>query len=212
MNITDFEAPPYPASFAAALVAIFARQRELMEKYKIIEGLPESPVSLHTPAGQRVIRDFAQRVNEEMAESYEAWRRHSAESKERELHAIEELSDALHFLVELMIFASVPPQAYLAYCESQSYDHFPAHVFGRSLEENYWGSQYALNIALNYLRNKAWKTSQVPTDEARFRQALLLAFRAHLQLWTNLDQTPEQLWAFYMRKAQVNSFRQRSQY
>jgi len=212
VNITDFASIECPDNWPDIVRAIFARQRELMAKYKEIEGLPEPPVSLHTPAGQRVIRDFAQRVNEEMAESYEAWRRFTVAAKEREMHAIEELSDSLHFLVELMIFASVPPQAYLADCEAKKVEHFPVHVFGRSLEENYWGAQYALNISLNYLRNKAWKTSQVPTDEARFRQALLVAFRCHLQLWTNLEQTPQQLWAFYMRKSQVNGFRQRSGY
>lgn len=208
MNIKDFKAADMPAEWPDALNAIFVRQLELMEKYQHIEQLPAPPVSLHTQHGNRIIRDFAWRTVEELAESYEAWYKHAGH-EDGELHALEEMADAFHFWVELLLYAGV--NAYtlrnLAFPPLvASYGDNPPKAL------HYWYVTFKIGIAMNFLRNKAWKTSQVPTDEKRFREALLDAHVAMLQLWSEQGYGPDVLFAFYFKKSEVNKFRQRTGY
>lgn len=208
MNITDFEAPETPATWAEALDAIFQRQTALMAKYKEIEQLPEPPISLHHAAGQRILKDFAWRSVEELAESFEAFEKHEVHEVAR-LHGLEEVADALHFLVELLIFAGITAEQ----CLEQVPD-WPAELQEGTTTPlfYYWQATYRLGLSMNFLRNKPWKQSQVPTDEARFRSALLSAFSAHVHVWVGLKQDWVDMFNFYFRKSEVNKFRQRSNY
>lgn len=219
MNITDFESPACPATWPEVLEAIFGRQRELMETYKTIEQLPDAPLSLHTMHGQRIIKDFAWRTVEELAESYEAWEKH-ADRKTQELHALEELADSMHFFVELLIFAGITPAQCLEVCpqfpfvdllmQKHLYENFDEVRYIRT--NAYWQVTYKCGVAMNFLRNKSWKMSQVPTDEERFRQACLTAFLTLVECWGTIGYGMEHLFQFYMRKSEVNKFRQRSKY
>lgn len=206
VNITEFEAPECPPLFIDILGGIWERQRALMTKYKEIEQLPDPPVSLHHAHGQRILKDFAWRTHEELTESFEAWLKHE-DSNVAEMHALEELADATHFLVELCIFAGISATQCAAYSGVM-----PVPKTGMSMSARYWWTTYKLGLAMNFLRNKAWKVSQVPTDEPRFRQALLETFHGLLMLWTGLGYTQETMWDYYTRKHQVNGFRQRSKY
>lgn len=207
MNISDFEAPEAPETWEETIVQIFTRQRELMDRYKEIEKLPDPPVSLHHPNGQRIIRDFAWRATEEMAESFEAWTswmgRHETTAL---IHQCEELADALHFLTELMIFAGIGPEQMPPFPVSSSNDV--------TMGEYYWNATYQLGVAMNFLRNKSWKQHHVPTDVVRFKDQLICAFAAHLEVWANASGglKSSDLHSFYFRKSQVNRFRQRSNY
>ena len=219
MNITDFESPPCPETWAEVLGAIFGRQRELMVKYKEIEHLPEPPVPLHTLAGQRVIKDFAWRTVEELTESYEAWEKHQGDRSVAELHALEELADSFHFFVELLHFAGITAQQCFDTVLEFPYVDRLTRDFPHQTDENryrrislYWSATYRIGIAMNFLRNKPWKQSQVPTDERRFREACLVAFAALVDCWAGIGYTMEELFQFYMRKSEVNKFRQRSEY
>lgn len=206
MNITDYEAPEAPILWSVTVKTIFDRQRELMVKYKEIEQLPDAPVSLHTLTGQKLIKDFAWRTTEELCESFEAWGKHDKEMAK--LHACEELADAMHFFVELLIFAGIHEDSCVAVLplfpdQNRSFYVTPA---------KYWNPVFQLGIAMNFLRNKPWKQSQVATDEGRFRTQLLWTWRAMIVLWAELGLTQEQLYTFYFRKSMVNQFRQRSNY
>lgn len=212
MNITHTEAPDTPTSWPEILRAVFARQRELMDKYQQIENLPSAPVSLHTVNGQRVLKDFAWRSTEELAESFEAYRAKQVadnvhDQDLHELHQVEEIADALHFLVELLIFAGVSVEQCL-----DRVPEFPAGDKLAEIQQSYWEPVYRLGLAMNFLRNKPWKQSQVPTDEGRCRRALFEAFAAHVQLWADLGLTQDITFNFYFRKSEVNKFRQRSNY
>lgn len=216
MNITDFESPPTPGSWEEIVRAIFDRQRELMVKYKEIEQLPEAPISLHTMHGQRIIKDFAFRAIEELTESYEGWEKHQ-ERQVQELHALEELADAMHFFVELLVFAGITPEQCLritpTFDQPDYMTHFALLDESRYIRTNaYWRATYRIGLATNFLRNKPWKQSQVPTDENRFREACLDAFKALVQCWQALGYNESILFQFYMRKSEVNKFRQRSKY
>lgn len=208
MNITDFRPGEKPKTLAAVIILIFDCQRSLMAQYKAIEQLPSAPVSVHHAAGQRVIKDFAWRTVEELTESYEAWEKHADDHVTAEQHALEELADAVHFFVELLIFAGITAeQCYLRYAKLQAASE---SAVLRGLP--YWRATYHIGLAMNFLRNKPWKQSQVPTDEARFRAALLDAWAALMQLWEKLGYDDTALYSFYFRKFQVNQFRQRSNY
>jgi hypothetical protein len=219
MNITHTEAPDTPATWAAIVAAIFTRQRELMEKYQQIEKLPSPPVSLHTAAGQRILKDFAWRSTEELTESFEALeasrylppRTSLQEHREmHRLHQVEEIADATHFLVELLIFAAITEAQVMEFVPT-----FPHPDMDGTHEEHqvaYWRATYKIGVAMNFLRNKPWKQSQVPTDEGRCRAALLSAWKAHVQLWSDLGHDRETMFNFYFRKSEVNKFRQRSNY
>lgn len=91
------------------LISIFEKQRSLMEKYEQIEasnGLLQTsdiPVVLDDNKGQARLKDFMWRITEEVAEAWEALLDGDV------MHFKEELSDALHFLVEGMILAGLGP-------------------------------------------------------------------------------------------------------
>ena len=206
MNIDDFEAPDAPDDLIDILGMIFGRQRELMLKYKEIEQLPDPPLSLHHAHGQRIIRDFAWRSTEELAESFEAYIKWKETGDTVHIHhQIEELADSLHFIVELLIFAGVTHE--------QCYEQLQnPYIQIDATAEAYWNATYHLGIAMNFLRNKAWKKSQVPTDEGRFRAQILLAFHHHFVIWLHLNVAPRDMFNYYFRKSEVNKFRQRSEY
>lgn len=209
MNIHDYEAPEVPDTWAGVVHAIFARQCALMEKYKEIEGLPSPPLSLHHASGQRVLKDFAWRVVEELAESYEALHKQIGGLELNAEHQREELADALHFLVELLIFAGVSADACVGATEELIAVSFERE---EDATPGYWFATYELGVAMNFLKNKPWKQHQMPTDEPRFRAQLLKAFHAHVGLWRALGLTMQDMHNYYFRKSEVNRFRQRSNY
>lgn len=99
---------------------IFARQRELMDKYHLIEaanGLlvtDQVPVDLNDPRGQARLKEMAWRTVEELAEAMNElknrpWKQsHTPTNKEA---FREEVVDALHFFIELCILAGFTPQS-----------------------------------------------------------------------------------------------------
>ena len=207
MNINDIAGPSeIPDSFLGVMRAIFFKQAELMAKYKEIEQLPAAPVSLHTASGQRIIKDFAWRTVEELTESAEAWEKHGEDAAISRDHALEELADAVHFFVELCIFAGLTPDQ----CAGPIIEL--VWTDDLAVVNAYWTFVKKLGIAMNFLRNKAWKQSQVPTDERRFRLALIEASDALMGIWGALRCSKDDLYTFYMKKHAVNTFRQRSKY
>jgi hypothetical protein len=209
MNVNDFVLPAVrPKTWPLILPLIFQRQAQLMEQYQAIEGLPKSPLSVHHAVSQKVLKDFAWRTTEELAESYEAWEKHPDNFEVAEQHALEELADAWHFFVELLIFAGITAEQCLAV---QNRIVIPIRNRVAS-SDAYWYVVYKLGIAMNFLRNKAWKQSQVPTDEKRFREALLDTYKTMCMLWSDLGYGEDQIYSYYFRKAEVNAFRQRSKY
>lgn len=64
----------------------------------------------------------------------------------------------------------------------------------------------------NCLRNKAWKTSQVPVDYDHFLEEMSDAVHFVIQLYIELGLTAQDFADLYFRKSKVNEFRQRSNY
>lgn len=196
-----------------SLRAIFDRQKELMEKYHDIEfksGLMQTedcPVNLDDKRGQARIKDFAWRITEEIGEALDAIENESGESAL--LHFHEELVDGLHFLTEMTILTG--------------YD-LPEYTTLKDLiEEGSYRDCYTLNdlvsdhvmylgMMCNCLKNKPWKQSMMKTNKENFYKHLKLVWSNYIAILTSQDLTEEEITDLYLRKSQVNQFRQRSNY
>lgn len=66
--------------------------------------------------------------------------------------------------------------------------------------------------AMNTLKNKPWKQSEVPTDKVHFYEEIGDALHFFVELCITAGMTAEDLARIYHRKHAVNKFRQRSQY
>ena len=196
-----------------SLRAIFDRQKELMEKYHDIEfksGLMQTedcPVNLDDKRGQARIKDFSWRITEEIGEALDAIENESGESAL--LHFHEELVDGLHFLTEMTILTG--------------YD-LPEYTTLKDLiEEGSYRDCYTLNdlvsdhvmylgMMCNCLKNKPWKQSMMRTNKENFYKHLKLVWSNYIAILTSQDLTEEEITDLYLRKSQVNQFRQRSNY
>lgn len=211
MNVKDVESPIWEGE-TDRLELIFKRQRELMEKYHPIElgkGLlhdPDIPVNINHHNGQAVLKDFAWRITEELAEAGEAFFHLDDE------HTKEELADAFHFLVELAILSDVEWSDIL---EDFVRDRLES-LFERSGKEEFGIAVYnvllSLGKAMNCLKNKPWKQSQILTDEEKYKENIVGAFYNIAVVCKSAGMDADQLFSFYFRKSEVNKFRQRSQY
>lgn len=196
-----------------SLRAIFDRQKELMEKYHDIEfksGLMQTedcPVNLDDKRGQARIKDFSWRITEEIGEALDAIENESGESAL--LHFHEELVDGLHFLTEMTILTG--------------YD-LPEYTTLKDLiEEGSYRDSYTLNdlvsdhvmylgMMCNCLKNKPWKQTMMKTNKENFYKHLKLVWSNYVAILTSQDLTEEEITDLYLRKSQVNQFRQRSNY
>jgi hypothetical protein len=217
-----------------ALEAIFARQTELMIKYvgiddafkpllaRLAVGLHGKdmvdvklwPVNVDDYVAQVLLKEFAWRVAEELTESTQALRDHG----EIVQHAKEELADALHFLVELAILVGVVPADLVIPGRKPPFDHLHA-LMDESLtlertspEGDAYGVVQDIGNAMNCLKNKPWKKSQVLTDVPKFKGYVVRSFlRLARYAWT-IGMDADDVLAFYFKKSLVNKFRQRSGY
>lgn len=208
------------------LQAIFTRQKSLMDKYHDIElrsGLLQTedcPVNLDDKRGQARIKDFSWRVTEELGEALDA--------RSNKDHYQEELIDGLHFLTELTVLAgkdydSILPQGTPLYDS----DHLEDLVKnakevisrraaqgenGYSLE--YWVSKFIENLGMmcNCLKNKPWKQSMMKTDREAFYSRLSEVWVLYITILVVSGMNAQDIADIYLKKSQVNQFRQRSNY
>ena len=203
------------------LAAIFNRQKELMTKYHHIEarsGLLQTedcPVNLDDRRGQARIKDFSWRVMEELGEALDA--------KSHTDHYQEELIDGLHFLTELTILAGrdyntiIPedlPKFHSDHLEDL-YESALTRINGPVYTGiNYWVVQFVEQLAMmcNCLKNKPWKQSMMKTDREAFYGRLTNVWVCYMAILAMAGMKPTDIADTYLRKSQVNQFRQRSNY
>lgn len=204
------------------LEAIFARQKELMSKYHHIEvksGLlqtPDCPVNLDDRRGQARLKDFAWRTTEELAEALDA--------REDALHFQEELVDALHFFTELTILSGHEPQDISIYHFGKVEDNILENLFTkankyindyeyqRPISRELMDFIIELGMMCNTLKNKPWKQSQMITDKGEFRERLMTAWLRFIQILVASGLDANKTCELYLKKSQVNKFRQRTNY
>lgn len=203
------------------LVAIFNRQKELMEKYHDIEarsGLMQTescPVNLDSKAGQARIKDFSWRITEEVGEALDALYLDNDTE-----HFNEELVDGLHFLTELTILAGFDAKDIAGMIcrnipdDADLLEFLCAWV--RTGEQNLPFAVTTLvrklGMMCNTLKNKPWKQSHMKTDKAVFKDRLGEVWEAYIHILIGSLETPDDIADIYLKKSQVNKFRQRSNY
>lgn len=203
------------------LAAIFNRQKELMAKYHHIEarsGLLQTedcPVNLDDRRGQARIKDFSWRVMEELGEALDA--------KSHTDHYQEELIDGLHFLTELTILAGRDYNTTIPEDLPKFHSDHLEDLYGTALTRidgpvytdiNYWVAQFLEQLAMmcNCLKNKPWKQSMMKTDREAFYDRLTNVWVCYMAILAMAGMKPTDIADTYLRKSQVNQFRQRSNY
>ncbi len=206
--------------------SIFEKQIKLMDKYHLIEhkvlGIDalnikcENESSIDNNVIQLKIKDYLWRVVEEVSESLEA-------SQDCYVHQVEELSDALHFMVEFMIFVGIEydklpsmddtydfvTEQLKEYSQNDELDEQFHYIMVKS---TYLEVFYRLGLIGNCLKNKPWKQSQMRTDYKKFYNCSIDAYEALINLFCLLGLTPKDIYEIYFKKSEVNKFRQRSKY
>lgn len=199
------------------LQAIFNRQKELMEKYHHIEarsGLCQTedcPVNLNDKRGQARLKDFAWRMTEEVGEALDAYN--------HEDHYQEELIDGLHFLTEFTILAgkdynTIDNNAILVdslenlYHKATTLPEFPEML----VEEAVTDLVREMGMCCNCLKNKPWKQTSMLTDVNAFNQRLFNVWVCYIKLLAVSGLEVDDIVNIYLKKSQVNKFRQRSNY
>lgn len=209
------------------LCTIFDRQKELMAKYHDIEkrgGLLQTedcPVNLDDKRGQARIKDFAWRLTEEVGEALDAL--YADNDVE---HFNEELVDGLHFLTELTILAGLEPWdvAQLVVKKEDSGDYLDdicqcvKELEGKEQVGSSWLCWATttlirrLGMMCNTLKNKPWKQSHMRTDVEAFKGKLGEVWEIYIHILVNSLGNAEDIADIYLKKSQVNKFRQRSNY
>lgn len=191
------------------LKQIFDRQRELMDKYHYIEersGLLQTadcPVNLDDRRGQARIKDFSWRVTEELGEALDALGQDDME------HFAEELVDGLHFLTELTILAGLDWGDLLSL--GKMYNN-AASSAPDGLDQRVYNYVEGIGMMCNCLKNKPWKQSMMQTDRVAFFARLHSVWMSYIAIMETVFESPEDIVSVYLKKSQVNKFRQRSNY
>lgn len=163
------EEPNTPVNF---LEAMYGLQKELLNSYIAIEGLPPYPININTKANQTLLKDFSSRVIEELMEAYEAMISVNNIMQKRSTfftlshfhkddgdvvneindfnlmvshlqNVGEELADATHFMLELLIYSNIQPIDIVKYSIKLNY---PANEGDDALKVGYnVGKKWYLN-------------------------------------------------------------------
>ena len=142
MNTRNITEPTPTVAGGFYLEEIYKLQKDLLRGYIGIEGLPQYPIDVNSKKSQTLLKDFTGRVIEELAEGYESqlkieqcaraynyWYSSNIAPSEKSLvinniqNLNEELGDALHFMVELLIYTNIQPSDIKTYIKKLKLNH-----------------------------------------------------------------------------------------
>ena len=201
MNINHVKLE-YEENVKDVIPKIFSKQTELLVKYQDIEKLPNWPIDIDAMESQTIIKDFKQRILEELAEAFEAY------VAKDEDHFFEELMDALHFATELMILIGIDSKEVFQ-IDGLNPSKLPN---GWRYDIRLWDITYIYGLGMNCLKNKPWKQSQVLTDKPLFHKYMLEGYKKLLTFLLEAGMSSDLMYNYYCKKNEVNKFRQRSKY
>lgn len=133
MDSRDIQQEPPVIEDGKYLEKIYELQMDLINEYVKIERTPCPPLNVNTKSAQVLLKDFTGRVIEELAEGYESLIEVDNLTQKNKLwqyeydgqdliqcfnhmqNASEEMADAMHFMVELLIYANIQPEDIDAY-------------------------------------------------------------------------------------------------
>jgi hypothetical protein len=139
------------------------------------------------------------------------------------LHFQEELVDSLHFFTEFTILCGISPleiwQLISNNEELEYKEDLLINIFSEAANKGHYPLDAAmakfitdLGLCCNCLKNKAWKQSSMLTDIPKFKQCVANAWVSFMILMKAGQLNPDTITDLYLKKSQVNFFRQRSQY
>lgn len=233
VNVNDMNVPRPTGD---RLIMIFERQHDLVGRYRDIERknkiglgmIPEGyPFDIDDSQWQYLLKDYAWRITEEITESTEV--------TNDGMHKREEAADALHFLVEMYltigftaedVFRGSHVGAIVDHTDMLGTVFLKRTGFLRTRdstklvptmdEKDQRSRAYAfietIGCAMNCLKNKPWKTTQMETDVARFCSITIEAFGRWVDYAYSIGMDDHLAYDLYFRKSNVNKFRQRSNY
>lgn len=109
------------------LQSLFKLQTTLIEHYMKVYGLPPIPLVIDNAEHQDVVRHLVSSTIEELSESFTVFKHiYDLYTKEPDLTTVpeafkelnHELSDTLHFFIELLLYCNVTPESIEGYTES----------------------------------------------------------------------------------------------
>lgn len=206
MNILDYKSDEFNKD--TWLTEMYNKQLNVAIKYKDIERLPKWPLSIDAKSSQVVFKDFLYRISEELSESYETVVDPSTkvfDEEGLELHAVEELADALHFYLELLIYVGIGPERLIKWYDEYEYKEI-------SIDKAYLMAQFRIGMTGQQCHNKPWKSDMIRTDVKKFVECLRQLFYALLDAFRSQGANDDMIYDRYCRKNQVNQFRQKSNY
>lgn len=235
MNVDDIEVviPNQFHNEMDRLDHIFSRQLQLALKYETIEIKNELlfpqlvpkegdtdcpyPYNIDDRFAQARIKDFCWRVTEELMEMCEPI---------SDTHFLEELSDALHFMVELLIICGIKSddiigRSFHEQCRLDLFwkrrDHELLGTYQKPIHRNYDQHDVMrilqpLGLAANCLKQKPWKQTHQLTDIDRFKGYMKQSFLSMLTFARLTGITADEFFRMYYKKSEVNNFRIRSNY
>lgn len=217
MNSYDVKEEPKNLS-EGFLEEIYSLQKQLLEGYIGIENLPPYPVNVNTKASQTLLKDFTGRVIEELSEGYESFVEISEMFEERGYmvstdkevnrkfsdkvepylqNANEENADALHFMVELLIYAGIEAEDINS--KVDEYDEELGDVPDTLVKCFSLGRDWMLSdkIGIIYIgESHTWPLLNGPGDEAKLIHGKSLVIGGSKYDWTNYRiYYPVAIWA-----------------
>ena len=170
---------------------VFQKQQDLAAKFSEVEKLngyePLSyPVDIQSRAGQDRLRLFYAFLTEEISEA--------AIAPDEEFS--EEMSDILHFAVEMALMAGVKPEEVHAHAVMEQFEEAP--------EVDMMHVIIAMGQAMNQLKAKPWKREPKPADPQLVKFHISLAVHNLLLCFGYFNLDPYEL---YFKKHQVNQER-----
>lgn len=185
---------------------------EAMEAVPVLNNLADSLSQLRPAQFDNDSKAFMDRHNE-IVKSLE----------ENMLHFQEELVDALHFLTEFTILSGITPLQIFhiaAGCElaedadtlNELYQYSNREAVSISLSSTMADFVTNLGLSCNCLKNKAWKQTSMLTDIPKFHTCVATTWVSFIRLLAAGGLNPESIADLYLKKSQVNAFRQRSNY
>lgn len=214
MNISDVKIDYSKYAGRDRLDVLFEKQEELRKLY----GIPI--LDLDLPRDQHLAREFAWNVTEEMGEVLDVY--FGTGDKE---HIKDEIADALSFYLELMLMSGMAMKDFIFVHSEDDGDDLEAWFFlgtGSSLKipdvdflhERVIHSLFLqkLALAINHLKNRKWRKTNLKTNKKMYREALLETFDLFIAFVQVVGLSSADLLDAYLRKSEVNMFRIRSKY
>lgn len=211
MNIADVTIDHSQYEGQDRLDIMFAKQDELRILYEI-------PIlDLDLPRDQHIAREFAWNVTEELGEALEVF----LGTKDRQ-HVLDEVADALAFYLELLLMSGLgskdfepPYDARIGSNEDDKlgrwfrFGHQQLFVHEREVHSMFLEK---LALAINNLKNRKWRKTNLKTNKEIYHKALFNTFGLFVLFVESVGLNSTDLFDAHLRKHEVNLFRLRSKY